>query len=377
MKGSARTCIFVAARTMPRILFIASHRPGRAPGQRFRFEQYMPFLQQHGFQCDLSYLVTEADDQVIYKPGHYWEKAMFLRRSMAKRNKDLLQVGDYDVIFIFREALMAGSTYFERAFRRSDAKLVFDFDDSIWLDNVSDANRRFAWLKGAGKTSRIIGLCDHVLAGNNHLADYARQFNGNVTVIPTTIDTAEYVGVPRSMHGPTTIGWSGSITTIQHFKGAVPALQVIKDRFLKQVDIQVIGDQGYQEPTIGVQGRPWRKESEVSDLSRFDIGIMPLPDDPWAKGKCGLKGLQYMGLGIPTIMSPVGVNTEIIQDGVNGFLAGSTQEWVDKLARLIEDPELRRTMGIAARRTVEERYSVNAWKDRYLQLFQDLVRTST
>jgi glycosyltransferase involved in cell wall biosynthesis len=362
---------------MPRILFIASHRPGRAPGQRFRFEQYLPYLKEHGFHCDLSYLVTESDDRVIYKPGHYWEKAMFLRRSIAKRRQDLDHIQAYDVVFIFREALMAGSTYFERSFKRSNAKLVFDFDDSIWLDNVSEANRRFAWLKGAGKTSRIIGLCDHILAGNRYLAEYAGQFNANVSVVPTTIDTNEYVPTPRSANGPITIGWSGSITTIQHFRGALPALRMIKERFGARVDIEVIGDEGYREDSLGVHGRPWRKDTEVADLSRFDIGIMPLPDDPWAKGKCGLKGLQYMGLGIPTIMSPVGVNTEIIQDGVNGFLAGDTQEWVDKLTRLIDDPELRRTMGTEARRTVEARYSVHAWKDRYLQLFQDLIRTTT
>jgi glycosyltransferase involved in cell wall biosynthesis len=118
---------------------------------------------------------------------------------------------------------------------------------------------------------------------------------------------------------------------------------------------------------------PWRKDTELQDLAAIDIGIMPLPNDPWARGKCGLKGLQYMALGMPTIMSPVGVNTEIIQDGVNGYLAADTDEWVRKLAALVEDADLRARMGREARRTVEERYSVMAWRDRYLTIFKTLI----
>jgi glycosyltransferase involved in cell wall biosynthesis len=124
---------------------------------------------------------------------------------------------------------------------------------------------------------------------------------------------------------------------------------------------------------LGVVGLPWRKETELDDLRAMDIGIMPLPDDAWARGKCGLKGLQYMALGIPAIMSPVGVNSEIIQDGVNGHLATTTAEWVDCLSRLIDDAEARRAMGRAARRTVEEHYSVHAWRDRYLAHFNRLI----
>ncbi len=362
---------------MPRVLFIASHRLGRAPGQRFRFEQYMEHLERNGFQCVLSPLVSEDDDRILYRPGHYWEKIRFVRRSIAKRLKDLRRKDEYDIVFIFREALMTRSTRFERAFKRSKAKLVFDFDDSIWLTNVSEANRFWAWVKDPGKTSRIISMCDLVLAGNAYLADYAGRFNEQVEIVPTTIDTAEYRQVPFRTQGPICIGWSGSITTIQHFRYAIPALQAIKQKYGDRVTFRVIGDANYEEPSLGIKGIPWRKDEELQDLSAIDIGIMPLPDDEWSRGKCGLKGLQYMGIGLPAIMSPVGVNGEIIQDGVNGFLASTTDEWVEKLSRLIDDPDLRQRMGTEARRTVEERYSVNAWKDRYLQLFQDLLRTST
>jgi glycosyltransferase involved in cell wall biosynthesis len=359
---------------MPNILFIASHRPGRSPNQRFRFEQYLPWLEEQGFRCTLSYLVEPEDDRYLYKPGSFLRKLGFVRRSIAKRRADVARSKDFDIIFVCREALMTRSTVFEKAFSKGRARVVYDFDDSIWLSNVSDANRRWSWVKDPGKTARIIAMADMVFAGNDYLADYAKQFNKRVAIVPTTIDTDEYRPRQASAEGPVCIGWSGSITTIQHFQYALPALQEIHRRYGDRVTFRVIGDGTYSEPSLGIQGLPWRKETELEDLAAIDVGIMPLPDDEWARGKCGLKGLQYMGLGIPAVMSPVGVNSTIIQHGENGFLAGSTEEWVEVLGRLVEDAELRRRMGDAARRSVEEHWSTKAWRDRYVQLFNDLLK---
>jgi glycosyltransferase involved in cell wall biosynthesis len=360
---------------MPRILFITQHRPDRSPGQRFRFEQYLGHLEQHGYECVHSPIVSEGDDKILYKPGNYLEKARFVRRSMAIRQRDVDRMNDFDILFIFREALMTRSIRFEKRFRQSRAKLVFDFDDAIWLQNVSEANKWFSWIKDAGKTSKLIGLSDLIFAGNAYLSDYAKRFNPKTVIVPTTIDTDEYRPVSRSWEGPVTIGWSGSITTIQHFRYAIPALKAIKEKYGDRVAIRVVGDGTYQAPELGVVGMPWRKDTELQDLGGMDIGIMPLPDDDWARGKCGLKGLQYMALGIPAIMSPVGVNSEIIRDGVNGHLATTTAEWVDRLSRLIDNAEARRTMGTEARRTVEEHYSVHAWRGRYLEHFNRLIET--
>lgn len=362
---------------MPKVLFIASHRPGRSPNQRFRFEQFLGHLERNGYACTVSYLVEEEDDKYFYKPGNFLKKLRFVRRCIAKRRVDVARMNEFDIIFICREALLTRSTVFERAFSRSRAKVIFDFDDSIWLQNVSDANRMWAWVKDASKTSKLIALSDLVFAGNDYLAGYARDFNKSVVVVPTTIDTEEYK--PGRPHGTpqVCIGWSGSITTIQHFQYAIPSLRILKKKYGDRISIRVIGDGGYREPELGVVGQPWRKQSEIEDLGAFDIGIMPLPDDEWARGKCGLKGLQYMGLGIPAIMSPVGVNSTIISDGENGFLATTTEEWVQKLSRLIDDGQLRQRMGAAARRTVEDRYSVKAWQDRYLQHFDNLIGRRT
>ena len=161
---------------------------------------------------------------------------------------------------------------------------------------------------------------------------------------------------------------------MEHFKPFVPVLKRVKERLGDRVRFELIGDPSYREPELGIVGRAWSAATEVEDLKRFDIGVMPLPDDEWSRGKCGLKGLQYMALAIPTVMSPVGVNSKIITDGKNGLLASSEDEWVDKLAQLVDSEDLRRRLGQAGRETVEEGYSVESQKQRYLQYLQELAK---
>lgn len=360
---------------MPRILFLASHRPGRSPSQRFRFEQYIDFLQEQGYDYHFSYTINAQDDKIFYQPGHLGKKIRILSKSIWIRLKDWFSYKNYDIVFVQREALLIGSTFFERQVKKSKAKLVFDFDDSIWLMNVSDSNKKFKWLKDPEKTAHIISVSDMVFAGNEYLANYARKFNNQVSIIPTTIDTRSYLPhKPQKKEDVVTIGWSGSITTIQHFEFAIGFLKSIKEKYGNQIQITVVGDGSYVNPELNIKGLPWIAEKETEVLNTFDIGIMPLPDDEWAKGKCGLKGLQYMALEIPTIMSPVGVNTEIIQHGVNGYLASTPEEWVRCISDLIENPSLRQKMGQAARQTVIDKYSVEANKGHYLSIFNSLLK---
>jgi glycosyltransferase involved in cell wall biosynthesis len=356
------------------ILFAAVHPPGRVPSQRFRFEQYVPFLEEHGLPTTFAPLIHPDEYAVMYGSKRLGRKAWIGARGAGRRAIDLLRLRDFDIVVVQREAIQLGTALFERAVARARPRLVFDFDDAIWLPNASSANSRLAWLKNAQKTSRIIEASDLVFAGNDYLADYARRFNSAVEVVPTTIDTDQYVPRPeRERENGVTIGWSGSLTTMEHFKPFVPVLKRLRDRLGDRVRFELIGDPTYREPELGIVGREWSAATEVEDLARFDIGVMPLPDDEWSRGKCGLKGLQYMALEIPTVMSPVGVNSKIIADGENGLLASSEDEWVDRLTQLVESPELRRKLGREARRTVEERYSVRSQRDRYLSLLKGLA----
>ncbi len=359
---------------MKKILFIATHRPNRSPGQRFRFEQYFKYLQEHGFECELSYIITEHDDKVFYSKGNFLKKAIILLKSYRKRMADLKRAKNFDIIFIFREANITGTTLFERKLKRYDARMVFDFDDAIWLQDVSEGNKKLAWLKDPSKTPKLIALSDLTIAGNQYLADYASQYSNQVQVIPTTIDTT-YHQRQQSLPEKETIciGWTGSHTTTKYFDLAVPVLKRLKAKYGNKVSFKLIGDGAYYNEALKLQGVPWQLDREIEELLDLDIGIMPLPNDDWAKGKCGFKGLQYMALEIPTVMSPIGVNTEIIEHGVNGFLAETEDEWVEVLSELIESHALRIQVGKAGRGTVEERYSVNANKEKYLACFRTLI----
>ncbi|MES1218701.1 MAG: glycosyltransferase family 4 protein [Bacteroidota bacterium] len=345
-----------------KILFIANQVKDRSPAQRFRFEQYFEYLSSNGYDCELAHLLTANEAKIFYSKGKAMSKAWIVLKSFFRRYRQCSNANKYAIVFIQREAFITGTTFFERMLRRSKAKMI------------SDINKKFAFLKNPDKTASLIKMADLIIAGNAYLADYAKNFNTNIIIIPTTIDTNEYKpDYQYKKDKPIIIGWSGSFTTIQHFKYAVPALIKLQQKYGNSILIKVIGDAGYKNEELNIISLDWNKRDELKELNSFHLGIMPLPDDEWSKGKCGLKGLQYMSLGIPTIMSPVGVNCEIINDGVNGFLANDEVEWIDKITLLIESKELREKLGHQSRQTVIERYSVEAQRDAYLNCFNKLL----
>lgn len=351
------------------ILFVGLHRPNRTPSQRFRFEQYVDFLNQSGFNCVHKFLLNEKDDKVYYSSGKFISKAIILFKSIIFLLKESSK-NSYDTVFVQREAFMLGTAFFEKRFAKR-AKLIYDLDDSIWMHQTGEikSNNRFLYfLKNPNKTKTIIGVSDVVFAGNQYIADFALKHNPNVVIIPTTIDTDIYTPCTNKDKEAVCVGWSGSFSTIIHFTHVIPALLQIKKKYQNRVRFKVIGDGTYSNPELDIQGIPWSMANELQELCEIHIGLMPLPDDDWTKGKCGLKGLQYMALEIPCIMSPVGVNSEIIQDGTNGFLATSEDEWVSRISILIENPDLRTQMGISGRITVVEAYSVQTYKSKYIEL---------
>ena len=357
---------------MNKVLFVGAHRFDRSPSQRYRFEQYFEYLESQGVQCDLAFIINEKEDKRFYKKGGAMFKLFFFVKAFFLRLKQAIQSRKYDVVFVQREALMIGTTFFERLFKIFSGKLIFDFDDAIWLPNVSDGNKALNFLKDPKKTEKLIRMSDMVFAGNQYLKDYANQFSDNVKIVPTTIDTNWYKPAEKS-NEQICIGWTGSSTTIQHLETLLPVLNRIKSKYGDKLRFKVIGDPNYVNQELDIQGIPWRSGSEVTDLQDIHIGIMPLPDNQWTQGKCACKGLQYMAAGIATIMSPVGVNKDVINSGENGFLASSDEEWFDRLSELIDDQLLRENMGAKGRLTVEESFSVESTKHLYLKYINELI----
>lgn len=361
--------------TMPKILFVAAHRPDRSPCQRYRFEQFFPYWEKHGFSCDQVWIIDEADDAAFYSPGNLIAKSRIFLKSHKLRQEQVARAGNYDIIFLQREAFMTGSTRFERELAAIGVPMIYDIDDAIWLMDVSDGNRKLKWMKDPAKVQRIIPLAQVVLAGNQYLADYASQFNRNVQVVPTVIDTERYVeqaGQPAK--DSVLIGWTGSQTSMTHLEPMLPLLRQMQERFGSRISFRIISDRKLEDAGLDLEYRPWRSSTEPEDLADIDIGIMPLPMNEWSKGKCGFKGLQYMGLGKAVVLQDHGVNPTIVQLGVNGLLATSNEDWDRALTMLIEDAALRNRLGAAARQTVVDHYSVQAWRDHYLQLFRNLIK---
>lgn len=346
-----------------------------SPGQRFRIEQWEPILRESGVEITYAPFETEELRSVLYSGGKIVEKIGGVIRSMKRRSDELRSLSNFDLVYLFREAALLGPPWFERKIARFGVPLVFDFDDAIFFLYKSPSNGYLSYLKFPGKAAEICRLSAHVMAGNEFLADYARANNENVTIIPTTIDTDKYDFVERADDPEiVTIGWSGSFSTIQHLDTIRGVLQDLAKT--ENFRLLVIGTPQCKIPGVDVEAIQWRSKTEIDDLRPIDIGLMPLPDDNWSKGKCGLKALQYMALGIPAICSPVGVNSTIIEDGENGFLAGNVEEWVEKIKLLIHSHELRRKLGRAGRATVEREYSARVVAPKVLDIFRSAAKVS-
>lgn len=355
-----------------RLLAIVPSIHDTNPSQRFRIEQWEPLLHEMGVEVTFRPFENRELNGVLYKPGRTKEKVGLILNALARRAKSLGDVREFDAVYILRETALLGPPVFERWIRSTGVPFIFDFDDAVFVSYVSPSNGYLSYLKFPGKTRTICRLAAHVMAGNDYLADYARQVNDRVTIVPTTIDTQKYTAqFPRPLQDPPVIGWTGSYSTAQHLRTLNGALQRLAKR--ERFRLRVIGAVGYELEGVDTEVLPWRSETEIADLRPFDIGIMPLPDDQWSKGKCGLKALQCMALGAATVCSPVGVNSVIIRDGENGMLAGTEDEWVEKLTTLLRSPELRERLGRAGRATVEEEYSAAAQAPRVFRIIESVV----
>lgn len=356
-----------------KVLAIVPSKYNTSPGQRFRIEQWEPLLAEKGVVITYSPFETDELRAVLYQNGNTVSKVKSVLVGMRSRRAELDLVREFDLVYVFREAALLGPPWFERKIARSGVPMVFDFDDAVFVAYKSPSNGYLSYLKFPDKTATICRLSAHVMAGNQYLADYALKQNSNVTIIPTTIDTDKYLSDWRTEEPEiVTIGWSGSFSTVQHLDTIREVLQELAKT--EKFRLRVIGTPNYDLKGVNTEVMQWRPESEIDDLGAIDIGLMPLPDEEWSRGKCGLKALQYMALGIPTVCSPVGVNSTIIQNGENGFIAGSRDEWVAVLKKLLHDAELRRRVGRAGRATVEKGYSAKSQAPRVLEVFESVVR---
>lgn len=354
-----------------KLYIIAPYPKGKAPSQRFRFEQYISHFEEQGYQVYFYSFINEKTWEILYADKHYFKKIVGIILAFFKRWIVLFRLINAKNIFIHREMALLGPPIFEFILAKLlRKKYIYDFDDAIWLPNFSKGNEKFQNLKYYKKVNQCMKWAHKVTAGNEYLKSYANQFNDHVEIIPTTIDMVNHHNLKINYNKKTlNIGWTGSHTTLHYLEEIIPSLERLQQDY--SFNFIVIAN---KKPTFTIPNLifiQWNKASEIKDLAKIDIGVMPLKNDKWAKGKCGFKALQYMALGIPTIASLVGVNSTIIKDGINGFLVEEPDEWLLKLTLLMDNLDVRKTIGEAGSETIKHNYSVEANKSKYLNLFRE------
>lgn len=351
------------------IIFLAPYPAGIAASQRFRFEQYFSAIENQGWSYAYAPFIDLKTWHILHKPGHFLQKILGIIRAFGKRWLLLFGLKKYDFVFIHREAAHIGPPFFEWIIAKIlQKKIIYDFDDAIWLPNYSAHNRFFHRLKYYRKVLHILPMSEKISAGNAYLGKFAQKYNPAITINPTTIDTSTHHNRLKNQHtSPVVIGWTGTLTTIRYLMPLLPILEELAQThdFL----FHVIANENPEFSLKPFRFIRWKKETEIADLLQFHIGLMPLADDEWAAGKCGFKALQYMALGIPPLVSPVGVNTEIVTHRLNGFVCRTPQDWMQALKYLLESPEKRSEIGQKAREKIEKNYSVEANTANFLRLF--------
>ena len=351
-----------------RILFWIPY-PTEGASNRYRVEQYLPYLKQAGISYSLRPFWQSSVFKILYKKGHHFEKISYFVIGTLSRIWDIICIFKYDIVFVHREAYPIGGAFFERLLRLLKRPLIFDFDDAIFLPASSRTNNFVERFKRPEKIAEIIRISQHVIAGNDYLAKFSLSYNKAVSIIPTALDTNKYKPGIKEQRGDVIIGWMGSVTTLGFLDMMKNVFIRLSDKF-SRIEFKIVGGKFSVAGLNNVISKEWKLEEEPEVLRTFDIGIMPMPDDIWTKAKCGFKAILYMSMGIPCVCSAVGVNKEIIVDGINGFLVNNEDEWVQKVSLLIKDRQLRQRIGLAGRKTIEEKYSLKVNAPMFLKVMK-------
>jgi glycosyltransferase involved in cell wall biosynthesis len=347
-----------------RVLFLNKYTAG-GPSSRYRVLQFLPFLDARGVQ----YTVHALHDDHYLAARYAGAKTspLYLARRTISRFTVLTTAPRYDLVFIQKEMFPHLIDVPEWFLSRAGVRYVVDLDDAIQLMYSGGVMAR--------KIPRVLSRASLILAGNRYLEAYARQYNEHVLFFPTVVDTDRfYPRIPRDSAepAPITIGWMGTPETVKYLEAITPAL----DQAARQADMSllVVGAKAPVTRGLAATSRSWSEAAEAGDLRAMDIGVMPLADDEWSKGKCALKLIQYMSAGVASVTSPQGSAVEFVRDGENAWFASTSADWCDRVLELAHSPDRRAEMGRRARATIETQYSLRVWGPRFVDALGSALR---
>lgn len=325
---------------------------------RYRILQFIPLLKKDGFQCRVVlYNALSGNFKFI-------KKLFFLLKSI------IACIGT-DVIFIQKILFLP---FLLKIFQALSRNIIFDFDDAIWLHDPLEKKSSTKRSAATKKLSQVLRLASQVIVGNEYLKDYALTYNPNSTIIPSVIDLAKYT--PRRFRNDKKfcLGWIGTSQNFLYLSTLENVFKILHQKFGNRIYLKIISDKPFVSKSgLEVKNVMWNEQNEIEEMQKFNIGLMPLPDTPWTKGKCAFKAIQYMSLEIVPIVGPVGTNKLVIQENKTGYFAKNDKEWIENISLLYKNANLRRTVGKNAKAFVENNYSLKAIYPRFKKVLGQMT----
>jgi glycosyltransferase involved in cell wall biosynthesis len=356
------------------VLTLIPNQYGFSPGQRSSIELWEQVLKPAGINIHYAPFESERLRQILYQSGHQFEKASEMVRSYVERLRLLRDLDKYDAVFVYREAALLGPAFLEKMIARRGKPIIYQLDDPLYVPYRSPSNGYLSYLKFFGKVAEICRLSTVVIVNSSHHREFVSQYNKNIWQVPSIVDTKQYVYQPEAQETERVcIGLSGSPTTVVNLRLVADALRELAPRV--DHNVHLIGGTSFDLPGVTYTAQMWNGETEVADLRKMQVGMVPVPVNEWNKRKFFMKSAQYMALGIPPVATSIGSNPEVIEHGGTGFLADSTAQWVEYLELLIRDHDLRKRMSKKAAQVAQERFSLEANAGKVIEAFRAAVAT--
>lgn len=353
-----------------RVLFLTRY-PLAGASSRYRVFQYLPHLRAEGLDCTVQSFMDDRLYALSFAPGRTLAKLWHTLAATARRLWALRHWHRYDVIYLQRELLPFGPPWVERWLKRRGRRLVFDYDDALFIAKPSRYNRLASFFRAPEKVRELLGLVDLVVAGNNWLRDQATAVGGRAVTVEVAEDASRFDGARRNPEAPVIIGWLGSTSTVKYLRLIEPALQELAARH-PELQFELMGGGEFDMPGVPWKLLPWSLEGEVEALSRWQIGLMPLPSEDWARGKSGGKARTYMAAGVVPVCTAIGYNLELLEHGRTGMLCREQAQWSESLEQLLSQPGLRQAMAEAACAEVRARFAPAAIAGQLAELLKAL-----
>ena len=352
-----------------KILVICPFPYDVAAGQRLKYEQYFQNWKEEGYDVEMSSFMSLDMWDVVYTKGNLAKKILGTLGGYYKRIKYLFSLSHFDLVYIFMWVTPFGSSLFERLYRFFSEKVIFDIEDNAMIDHSNSLNPVMSFLRGTSKIKFLVTKADQVITSSPFLNDICMDLNLNksCTYISSSVDTKRFIPSNKYINNKViTVGWTGTFSSIEYLDQLREVFTKLASRV--RFKLIIIGNFQYDLPGVDLEVIQWSKESEIVDLNLIDIGVYPLPQNDWIMGKSGLKAIQYMALGLPTVATNIGTTPRIITHMRNGWLVSTDEEWLAALENLILNPGLRKSLGEAARAKVLQNYSNQIIKQSYLSI---------